>query len=568
MNLSALALAPCQPLLLIAGVLALTTPGSAQVIFSIDSHGPTIGLPDSLYGLPITEGDLIFPASEVPAFGPMTTPGIGLVAGPPGAHLGLATYPNLVEVDAFSLGFDYPLTQSSANAGDYVFSTDEFAVGMGSLFPGDLLSEALFGDSSADIWITAVTPPFGPLPPTAGLVPHTGLVDGDGLRSGSGFLYPGLGLLEPNPPSPPPDLGDTLDAMDLNYYSGGPPPFAWFSLDEAFIDPRTGVANSGSGPANGFAGADILWTVMPGVPMVYAPASMLGLNLVGLDDLDALALVENGTFAFEPSQQPYDWNGGATDMVLFSVRRGSAVIGQPDSIFGVPIEEGDILTTPLAGGVSPFPGIFCAAETIGLATARSTSATFGDDLNALDTLGSALSDCNGNGQEDVLDVIHGLSTDGNVNKVPDECELLVTSYCFCTLGAPCGNADPLGGCRNSTGLGARLTASGTSSVSRDDLVLTTSQLPANQFALTFMANSALNPTVFGDGFRCSGGGLVRFGVKSTGPTGRVVHGPGLAAAHGISPLSTFHFHTWYRDPGGPCGNSFNTSNAVSVSFLP
>ncbi|MEZ5975726.1 MAG: hypothetical protein R3E96_13060 [Planctomycetota bacterium] len=53
-------------------------------------------------------------------------------------------------------------------------------------------------------------------------------------------------------------------------------------------------------------------------------------------------------------------------MLLFSVRRGSWVIGQPDSIFGIPIEEGDILTTPLPtamGGVSPFPGIFIAPRT-------------------------------------------------------------------------------------------------------------------------------------------------------------------------------------------------------------
>ncbi|MCF6329546.1 MAG: hypothetical protein L3J02_07095, partial [Henriciella sp.] len=54
---------------------------------------------------------------------------------------------------------------------------------------------------------------------------------------------------------------------------------------------------------------------------------------------------------------------GDTDMVLFSVRRGSPVVGMPDSIFGIPIADGDILTTPLPtsmGGVSPFPGIFCA----------------------------------------------------------------------------------------------------------------------------------------------------------------------------------------------------------------
>ena len=41
-------------------------------------------------------------------------------------------------------------------------------------------------------------------------------------------------------------------------------------------------------------------------------------------------------------------------MLVFSVRRGSAVIGLPDSIFGLPIEE-DLLVPPIPVA-SPFPG--------------------------------------------------------------------------------------------------------------------------------------------------------------------------------------------------------------------
>ena len=122
-----------------------------------------------------------------------------------------------------------------------------------------------------------------------------------------------------------------------------------------------------------------------------------------------------GITGYQESLIPFDWLTGTTDMLLFSVRRGSAVIGQVDSIFGIPIEEGDVLTTHCpAGSVLPdgtvcvgdvaglgvqLPGIFTAAEQLGLATVRSgTGASWGvvneaygvdiwaDDLDALDQL--------------------------------------------------------------------------------------------------------------------------------------------------------------------------------------
>jgi hypothetical protein len=53
-------------------------------------------------------------------------------------------------------------------------------------------------------------------------------------------------------------------------------------------------------------------------------------------------------------------------------------------------------------------------------------------------------------------------------------------------------------------------------------------------------------------------------------------GPGIAAqAQQANPPGgwilegqTWHFQTWYRDPTGPCGSSFNLSNALRVSFGP
>ena len=115
-------------------------------------------------------------------------------------------------------------------------------------------------------------------------------------------------------------------------------------------------------------------------------------NGADTDDLDALKLWENGVDGYQASDVPFDWMTGLTDMLLFSVRRGSAIIGTNDSIFGAPIEEGDVLTTPCSAGSSlpdgttcvggGAPGIFTAAEWLGLATVRSgTFATWFDQNN-------------------------------------------------------------------------------------------------------------------------------------------------------------------------------------------
>ncbi|MCB9915298.1 MAG: hypothetical protein H6828_09130 [Planctomycetes bacterium] len=574
---------------LAAGATLLASGAAAQqVTFSIDWHSPMLAAPDSFTALPITEGDILSAATITPALGPLPPPGTVISAGPTGlglplwgacvGHLGGT--PCAVEVDALSYGTDFRMqVQSAAFLGDYFFSTDEYALGnMGPFFPPDMSTEVPCGDASADVWKNAMPLPGGPLPPFAVLAGHKAVYDGDGMPSCSGSVYPGFGLREPNFPGFP-NIGDNVDALDIELNPSPaffPPTGVYFSLDEGYFDFLAGVPNSGSAPAHGFFGADILKVVAPGgPPVVWAPAPMLGLNLAGaVDDLDALAIWENGTGVFEPSLQPYDWLGNNTDMVLFSVRRGSAVIGMPDSIFGIPIEEGDILTTPLPtafGGLSPFPGIFCAAENLGLVTARSTGA-IGDDLNALDTVSlSTGTDCNGNGVPDSIDIASGASTDVNGNGIPDECELIASGYCYCPVGgpAPCANWDGSAGCRNSTGVGALLSGSGTSSVFNDDLVLTVSNMPTGQFGIVYFGSTAIGPFPFGDGLRCVGGGVVRFGPKNSGAGGSISYGPGLIGGGAPwVPFSTVRFQGWYRDPFGPCGNGFNLSNALAVTFTP
>ena len=583
------------------GVLAPTPTASAQVSFSIDGHGPMIGFPDTFTVTPMTEGDILTPTlGGPPGFNfpslaaplpPGTSVSGGVVPAPLGG-LGLAGHagcvghmggtPCPIEVDAMSYGLDFPLPPGPTQPGTFRFSVDEYAVGMPVPAPPNIATEGALGaqfEAAADLFLDHGLP-LGPLPPFASPPANTGFIDGDGLPNTAGVTYPGLGVVEPLPPGLPPQPGSNVDGFDQMEFPGALPFPAYFSLDGIFPDPLTGYPGHGTALFHAFSSADVLVTVAAfGAPVMFAPAPVLGLDLLAgpnSDDLDALALWENGSGAFEPSLMPYDWATGATDMLLFSVRRGSAVIGAPDSIFGIPIEEGDILTTPLLGGVSPFPGILIAAENLGIATLRSgTAGPFGDELDALDTSGAVLFDCNTNGREDALDIVTGFSTDANMDGIPDECQLIKTDYCFCSASAPCGNVDASAGCTNSSGVGALLSATGTSSVANDDLVLTMSSLPNNKFGIFFMGTSQVFAP-FGDGHRCVGGQIFRYNPPiNSGAGGSISLGPivgfsiaNFVPAGHIMAGSTWNFQGWYRDPMGPCGSAFNLTNASGISFIP
>jgi hypothetical protein len=155
-----------------------------------------------------------------------------------------------------------------------------------------------------------------------------------------------------------------------------------------------------------------------------------------------------------------------------------------------------------------------------------------------------------------------------------------TLYCFGTEGCRCGNDDPSGegGCANATGLGARLRASGSTSVASDDLVLTTDQLPAGSTAWLIMGR-ATSSTPFEDGFLCIG---LRqrahiFPPQLVGASGIVQEGPGIAGASCslwsqpracIVAGSSAYFQTFYRDPAGMVNGCWgkNFSNALAVTF--
>ncbi|MEZ6019122.1 MAG: hypothetical protein R3F17_03190 [Planctomycetota bacterium] len=574
-------------LTLVSTSLALTGSASAQrVMFSTDWQGPTIGTPDSASLTPITAGDILSAPGGVPMLGPLGAPdiviphglgGLGLFPGCVGAPGGT---PCRAEVDAFSLGFDNALVNAGVQPGALHFSVDRFAVGMGPALPS-LTSESPSGDSAPDVFTNFGALPMGPLPP-APSVGNFGRFDGNGLPSGSGFAYPGTGLIEPSiPMSTPVNMGDNLDALDIVPVGSPAPVRAYFSLDGNFIDPITGFPNLGTVLPYGVTAADVLVTNFGFAPAVFAPEWMLGLGLTGVeDDLDALCLRENGDGIFQPSITPYDWLGGTTDMLLFSVRRGSAVIGMPDSIFGIPIEEGDILTTPLPtgfGGLSPYPGILIAAENIGLRTLRSGTAigNTGDDLVALDHYTGGFVDCDGDGIDDALAIAMSLVADVNMNGIPDVCEGFTPT---CT---------PL---PNSTSLPTLMTASFTGGPGTG-VNLSASQGPPNQFGYFLVGTAVTAPGLpIGSGILClsttasnmigrynTSGALTSVGIFNIG--GNFVNLVGTATSTGgfgydiptalpapiggtITTGSTWHFQLWHRDI--PLTSNF--SNAISYTF--
>jgi hypothetical protein len=528
-----------------------------RVAFSIDYRSGHVGVPNCASPVPITDGDVLTActAGGIPAYGPLPAPRIAIPGGGGPGSLGLPMYPGCVghpagtpcgiDVDALSSGADFPVIPQRMLAGTYVFSVDRCSLGVLAPLAPNVTSEGPVGDAPADIFQDRGLPP-GPIPPGPA-IGNSGIIDGNGMPSGSGAVYPGLGLFEPSAVFMP--FLDDLDALDIDPLPAAVAAGLYFSLDAAFPDPCTGLPNSGSGPANGFPGAAVLWSPLTGAPpVVYAAPAALGLNLLGpgTDDLDALALSENGMPGYQPSLVPYDWlpnTAGVvpTDMLLYSVRRGSAVIGMPDSNFGIPIEAGDILTTPRVGGLSPFPAIFISAEWLGLRTLRTNG--IADDLNALDT------------------VYHPQTA------VP---------YCFGTAAlCPCGNAGaPGNGCANSNfGIGSNLTATGSASVTADTVVITCTNMP-NGFSLMFQGTAQAS-AVFGDGLRCVAGVVQRFPVRPNVANSNFYPNPlfldpplsvmgGIPAAGG-----TRFYQSWYRDALPFCTpNTFNLSNAVTIVWTP
>jgi YVTN family beta-propeller protein len=154
-----------------------------------------------------------------------------------------------------------------------------------------------------------------------------------------------------------------------------------------------------------------------------------------------------------------------------------------------------------------------------------------------------------------------------------------SAYCFGDGGGtacPCGNNAPAatGGCLNSLGLSARISAAGNASIAADTLVLSIVGVP-NSSVLLFQGTtlqSAGAGAVFGDGLRCAGGSVVR--LKTTIASGNATQYPqagdprvstkGLVVAAGLRT-----YQAWYRNAAAFCGpETFNLTNGWRTVWAP
>ena len=121
---------------------------------------------------------------------------------------------------------------------------------------------------------------------------------------------------------------------------------------------------------------------------------------------------------------------------------------------------------------------------------------------------------------------------------------------------------------NSTGLGASMSVSGSTSVSANNLVLVAMGVPNQPGLFHYGSDQAQLP--FGNGFRCVGGTVGRLDVH-TGSQNTLIHvldnTTAPSAATIITSGSTWNFQCWYRDPAAG-GAAFNLSDGIALSFLP
>jgi hypothetical protein len=118
--------------------------------------------------------------------------------------------------------------------------------------------------------------------------------------------------------------------------------------------------------------------------------------------------------------------------------------------------------------------------------------------------------------------------------------------------------------------GTRLTATGSTSVAANDLVLSAGPMQPAKPGV-FIYGSAQNNgglgSPFGDGLLCVGGGIVRIATVVSNGSGVMSH----AVDHPTSLIAAgdkLHFQTWFRDQGGPGGSGFNLSDALTLVFVP
>jgi hypothetical protein len=220
----------------------------------------------------------------------------------------------------------------------------------------------------------------------------------------------------------------------------------------------------------------------------------------------------------------------------------------------------------------------CDNDTVGDVCAIQLGIAIDCNLNGLpDNCEVVLMDCNGNGVPDDCDITSATSLDLNFNLVPDECEVSNgVPVCFgdgTGTPCPCANGGPGEGCRNSTGVGAKLVNIGGNDFSADDAFLVATGLVPNTNGLIFAGVTLVNG---GAGATLSAGLLCvnpikRLGIQTATAGGVITLQTPIAASGGVLTLGQpWYFQAWYRDPAGACQptRTANLSSAIQLVFVP
>jgi hypothetical protein len=126
-----------------------------------------------------------------------------------------------------------------------------------------------------------------------------------------------------------------------------------------------------------------------------------------------------------------------------------------------------------------------------------------------------------------------------------------------------------------------LTSAGTTSLSADTFTMTSSNERPTAFSIFFQGDLELGQVIFGDGLRCTGGGLTRLYTRNahagvvTAPSAGDPPVSVRSAARGdtIPGHGTRIYQVTYRDPDPtfcplPTGGTFNASNSLRVTWYP
>ncbi len=158
-------------------------------------------------------------------------------------------------------------------------------------------------------------------------------------------------------------------------------------------------------------------------------------------------------------------------------------------------------------------------------------------------------------------------------------DTLVQPFCECDTGYACADDDA--GCAGPSGRGAAISVCGSTSVTRDDLLLSVTTLPS-QSTVIFLVGEVGSPQTFGNGLTCIAAPRFAF-APALASNGFSRLGPGLAAfsqanfppAGQLLPGRTLAFQASFNISRPECGGGlqlvprgFSISNATAVTFVP